>query len=103
MGVIFRRIGGRIVPIASRKVNNFPKAFVDSVTAHYRTKPCNGCTGKNDPFMVVDKIWKKVAKPNDQFLCLKCVEKRIGRKLEKKDFTTVPLNQWLFASKRIKR
>jgi hypothetical protein len=47
---------------------------------------CNCCHGQNVPYTLVDHVWKKVTKPGDRFLCLKCVSGRLGRKLTVKDF-----------------
>jgi hypothetical protein len=41
--------------------------------------------------MVTNKIWKRYGN-GDGFLCLDCLEKRMGRKLKAKDFTDTILN-----------
>lgn len=63
----------------------------------YWETPCSGCSGFNVPYMVTDKIWKKVSHNfKDRFLCLFCVEKRLGRKLKLEDFTDAWINQGVF-------
>jgi hypothetical protein len=41
--------------------------------------------------MVEDRVWEK-AGDDEGMLCIGCLEKRIGRKLECKDFSKCPLN-----------
>ena len=65
----------------------------------YWTTACDGCSGKNMPYMIKHRLWKKVAKPDDSFLCLNCVENRLQRKLKKSDFLmpdTLPINNGIF-------
>jgi len=57
---------------------------------------CKRDTSKNprDYYMVIDSIWKEygVGKNN---LCMSCLEKRIGRTLEKSDILECPVtNEW---------
>jgi len=58
---------------------------------------CNKDTLRiSEYYMVHDKLWLK-ASPNDfGMLCIKCLEKRLNRKLSKKDFTDCPVNQGIF-------
>jgi len=62
------------------------------IAEHFR---CNGCgkefDTRNDYYMVRDDIWQSV-RGDARFLCLGCVEKRLGRKLESDDFTDVIAN-----------
>jgi len=56
--------------------------------------PCDGC---GEPihisfYMIHDDLWKQSAKPQDRYLCLACVEKRLDRKLTKADFQNLPIN-----------
>lgn len=44
-----------------------------------------------DFFMVNDKLWNKFGS-GDDYVCLRCFEKRIGRKLKSSDLTLVKLN-----------
>lgn len=63
----------------------------------YWETPCDGCTEFNVPYMVTDKVWKKVSRNfKDRFLCLFCVEKRLGRVLELTDFIDAWINQGVF-------
>jgi hypothetical protein len=56
-------------------------------------EPCDDCgvdtIDIRECFMVDDKIWPKGA----TFLCLDCLEKRIGRTLTSNDFIACPLNE----------
>lgn len=55
---------------------------------------CNGCQ-KNihiSFYMLQDQLWKSIAKPSDKHLCLECVQERLGRKLDKSDFQSLPIN-----------
>jgi hypothetical protein len=60
----------------------------------YGGKPCKSCKGDNQPYMLTSDLWKIVAAPKERrsFLCIPCVEKRLGRKLTLEDFNNAPLN-----------
>ena len=69
------------------------------------TTPCTGkrgCRhgGRWEHYMVKDAIWKAAKMPPGDgrfsgkgFLCIGCLETRIGRQLKPKDFTTAPINR----------
>ena len=64
---------------------------------------CDGCRGQNVPYMLTAHVWKKVKCPGEKFLCLKCVQSRLKRKLTVKDFilmniygVPLPINNGLF-------
>ena len=46
--------------------------------------------------MIQDTLWKQVKKPREMYLCLYCVESRLGRKLKDEDFTKAPINEGYF-------
>lgn len=61
------------------------------------TTPCTGkrgCrhAGRWEHYMVKDAIWT-AANMKDGFLCIGCLESRIGRRLKTKDFTAAPINR----------
>lgn len=43
-------------------------------------------------YMLYGKVWKKANPPGTGKFCIFCVEKRLGRKLNKNDFTKVEVN-----------
>ncbi len=45
-----------------------------------------------DAYMVHDAVWEKAGMGHRGFLHLKCLERRLGRKLVLEDFTTFPIN-----------
>lgn len=45
-----------------------------------------------DYHMLQFDLWDKIAKKKEHFLCLDCVEKRLGRPIERKDLLPCPLN-----------
>jgi hypothetical protein len=60
------------------------------------TTPCTGKRGCRhaghwERYMVRDKIWK-AAGMRDGFLCIGCLERRIGRRHVPRDFTKAPIN-----------
>jgi hypothetical protein len=70
----------------------------DKFKGYWKT-PCDGCSGYNMPYMIQFELWKQVAGPTDDFLCLNCVEQRLGRKLNASDFLehkTLPINNGVF-------
>jgi len=54
---------------------------------------CGKDTFRNEYYMLRNPVWKKANPKIKGMLCIKCVEKRLGRKLTKKDFADVPLNR----------
>lgn len=55
--------------------------------------PCAECeTLTTDYYMVHDELWQSVTTPDERFLCLACLEQRIGRPLVIDDFTPYPVN-----------
>jgi hypothetical protein len=46
--------------------------------------------------MIKNNLWNKVSK-GDRFLCLGCVESRLGRSLALNDFIKAPINYGVFA------
>lgn len=58
---------------------------------------CNEDTDDlNEYYIVSDEIWQQAVPENKGKLCIECLEKRIGRKLNSKDFPLdIPLN-WSF-------
>lgn len=46
----------------------------------------------NEYYMVYSRIWKKANPKFKGKLCIGCIEKRLGRKLNEKDFTKVLVN-----------
>jgi hypothetical protein len=51
-----------------------------------------GISCREDYYMLEHTVWDKIAKRNE-LLHLKCVEKRLGRKLRKSDFMDIPFNK----------
>jgi len=47
----------------------------------------------NEYYMVYSRIWKKANSKLKDKLCINCIESRLGRKLKKGDFTTLPINK----------
>jgi Protein of unknown function (DUF2695) len=54
---------------------------------------CKDCASDYDEdYMVQNDVWKACG-AGDGMLCIGCLEKRIGRKLRRQDFTDLPLNE----------
>ncbi len=47
---------------------------------------CDLCNGKNHPYMIQYKLWKQNVENPRSFVCIKCIEKKLGRHLEEDDF-----------------
>lgn len=71
-------------------------------------KDCAIDTNKIDEYyMVHNSVWNKAhfdfanlnTKKEKGFLCIGCLEKRLGRILNKKDFTSYPINNINFGKK----
>lgn len=60
--------------------------------------------GIDEQFMVQNELWALAteARPAD-FLCVGCIENRIGRRLRRHDFTGAPLNFDIGKSDRLHR
>ena|SRR5713101_9362602 len=71
------------------------------------TAPCTGrrgCrhAGRWEYYMVSDRLWRKALGLVDDaelgcmegfYLCVRCLERRLGRKLRPGDFTNAPINE----------
>lgn len=61
---------------------------------------CDVDTGKiGEHYFVHDHIWFSVVNSQKGMLCVGCIEKRLGRKLNKNDFPKVIINNPKFESK----
>ena len=61
------------------------------------TTPCTGkrgCRhkGKHEYYAVHEEVWTEEAGMDSGFLCIACLERRIGRRLDVADFKDVPVN-----------
>lgn len=56
---------------------------------------CGCCKKSNDPYMVVNYLWKKYSNGH-KFMCLQCFEISMGRPFELDDFKLAPINQGCF-------
>lgn len=70
---------------------------IEIINRNYKGWFCHDCSintfnGNHNYYMVQDKLWEKHG-PKEGMLCITCLEKRIGRKLEFEDFTTCILNR----------
>lgn len=57
-----------------------------------------GIDTNTEYYMVHDHIWRSITHGKGErygFLCLKCLERRLGRTLTAKDFPELPANEWL--------
>jgi len=63
-----------------------------------RCADCGYDTTDNEYYMVRNDVWEQALghkyspQPNDVFLCIGCLERRIGRTLTRRDFIDCPLN-----------
>ncbi len=53
---------------------------------------CYDCGEKGEFYFVKDDIWNSVVPRSKHIICLKCLEKRLGRKLKKSDFKNFDLH-----------
>ena len=58
--------------------------------------PCARCgAGTRTEYCSLDDgVWAAAARDGDRFLCLGCVEARLGRRLAPGDFDDAPVNRW---------
>lgn len=76
------------------------------------THPCADCGTDTDPlspdsaeyYMIHDKLWRKAGMGKLGYLCIGCLEARLGRRLRPKDFTSAPVNSpdWPRHSERLR-
>lgn len=63
----------------------------------YSGKGCGCCKEIDEPYCIKDKVWRKEAKMKKGFLCLKCLQNKINRKITLNDFDmNIPINQGTF-------
>jgi len=61
----------------------------------FKNTLCLDCCVETIPteyYMVTNDLWSKAVPEYEGMLCIGCLEMRIGRKLNKNDFTKVPVN-----------
>lgn len=65
---------------------------------------CFGCgrDTHDEQYMVHDEVWQ-AAGMTEGFLCVRCIEQRLGRRLRREDFTTALINvPWPGMSNRLR-
>lgn len=66
-------------------------------------KDCKIDTGKiGEHYMLKDSVWYSVYPSQEGMLCINCIEKRLGRKLNKNDFNNSYVNNLNFGVKNCK-
>jgi hypothetical protein len=64
----------------------------EEIKAMFACVDCKGCTYDNDEYyMVHDDLWQ-TAGMDQGMLCIGCLETRLGRRLDSRDFTHYPIN-----------
>lgn len=57
---------------------------------------CNDCSvhtgNRSNWYMLTYKLWHSLTPDKARFLCVECVEKRLGRSLRLTDLSDVPVN-----------
>jgi hypothetical protein len=62
---------------------------------HGAVWPCADCPEEAHPYVLLNTLWLRIGAPA-RFLCLTCLEKRLGRPVRRADFQrSEPLNKWL--------
>jgi hypothetical protein len=66
------------------------------------TAPCHDCGTNTLPsslrapgewYLVFDEVWAEAGMPYSGFLCIGCLEQRLGRRLDRADFKRCRVNQ----------
>ena len=61
---------------------------------------CGVDTGRiGEHYMLNDNVWNQIHSSNQGMLCIGCVEKRLGRKLNRSDFNNSHVNSTRFPTK----
>lgn len=59
----------------------------------FKCQDCEVNTGEiHEYYMLLDDLWMQIRDKYHGMLCIGCVEKKLGRKLNKQDFVDVPIN-----------
>ncbi len=103
-----------IVPVRTRRYrgldNAEKRAEFEVVIVGYRTLRCTDCRVDvfGEWYMVHDSVWRAAGMTTTRdsghgFLCIGCLEDRLGRALTKEDFTSAPVNDvaWGHKSSRL--
>jgi len=76
--------------------------------AEREPSPCEDCGIDTQPplapheyYMVHDEVWSQAGMPPEGFLCIGCLELRLGRRLSPSDFTSAPCNWWGWKTERL--
>lgn len=63
-------------------------SYLNSLKHYGGDDRCWICGGKNEPYMLANELWRSLITPSkrDKLVCVRCVEKKIGRPLILRDF-----------------
>lgn len=77
-----------------------------NAATNFDDRPCFDCGQPTRPqdepgeiYMVEDEVWQDSGAPKDAYLCIGCLEIRIGRTITLWDFTDAPVNHPMFGWK----
>ena len=48
-------------------------------------KPCDKCNGDFEMVMIKNHLWESICETYEEIICDKCIEKRLGRRIEFND------------------
>lgn len=75
--------------------------MMEDEAAHLKQTLCEDCSinciKTGNYYMVQDEVWQEAMPKKDGQLCIRCLERRLGRWLVATDFKNIPLNQRFLA------
>lgn len=80
-------VGSRVIGMLAENISELETRI------NFKCLDCQEDTNKiNEYYMVKDEVWLKANPKNKGMLCIGCLEERLGRELEYKDFSDANLN-----------
>jgi hypothetical protein len=66
---------------------------IEEIRQQFFCATCGYDTSGNEYYMIHDELWEKTG-AGDAMLCIGCCEQKLGRQLNRDDFTEAPIN-WI--------
>jgi len=105
--VISDRPLGGLEDVTQAQLQLFPDSIELGYQDFSRGPRCIDCdvntAAIGEDYMVTDEVWRKANPISHGFLCVRCLERRLGRELEPGDFIDVPVSRTQWRSELLRR
>jgi len=84
---------GPTLEIPDGRASDFLAGWEARVAAAAKATTCMDCGGEDFGYMVKNDVWKEVGLRGKDRVCLRCLEKRLGRPVSPGDLTDALINE----------